>query len=125
MPIQAVLRDVEFGSLEPFYLWFFEVPFQHLVPTLTPLKMFFCDLLPEKFYCKDNVWNTAASSCDAPEDEWDNGDPLVDSNGKVESSPMRKRKTGSLSPLDEKNFRVGGMSLSACFCDIVFLVIVF
>lgn len=68
------------------------------------------DLLPDKFYCRDNVWNTAASSCDAPEDEWDNEDPLVDANGKVESSPIRRRKAGSLSPLDEKNFKVGGTS---------------
>jgi hypothetical protein len=49
MPIQAVLRNVEFGSLEPFNLWFFEIPFQYLVPTLTPLKVLFSDLLPEKF----------------------------------------------------------------------------
>lgn len=29
------------------------------------------DMLSEQFYCKDNVWNPASASCDAPEDEWD------------------------------------------------------
>lgn len=62
------------------------------------------DLLPEKFYCVDNVWNPAARSCSAPEDVWDNDDTLVDADGKVDSSPVRKRKTGTVSPLDEKVF---------------------
>jgi len=66
------------------------------------------DLLPKKFFCKDNKWNPAANSCECPEDEWDFNDSLVDENGKVEGSPMRKRKRGTASPLDEKSFRDGG-----------------
>ena len=74
------------------------------------------DLLPEKFYCKDNKWNPASNSCDAPEDDWDFDDSLVDANGKVEGSPARKRKTGSLSPLDEKNFIKGGRCFFVGMC---------
>jgi hypothetical protein len=67
------------------------------------------DLLPEKFYCTDNIWNPLANSCDAPEDEWDANDSLVDANGKVEGSPIKKRKRdNSASPLDEKSFIIGG-----------------
>lgn len=67
------------------------------------------DLLPEKFYCKDNIWNPLANSCDAPEDEWDANDSLVDANGKVEGSPIRKRKRDNYaSPLDERSFILGG-----------------
>ena len=66
------------------------------------------DLLPEKFFCKDNKWNPAASSCDVPEDDWDHDDSLVDRDGKVEGSPLRRKTKGSLSPLDEKNFVKGG-----------------
>mmetsp|Transcript_15257 Transcript_15257/g.34181 ORF Transcript_15257/g.34181 Transcript_15257/m.34181 type:complete len:801 (-) Transcript_15257:498-2900(-) len=29
------------------------------------------DLLPDEFFCKDNVWNPKSQSCDAPEDAWD------------------------------------------------------
>ncbi|GAX25234.1 hypothetical protein FisN_5Lh316 [Fistulifera solaris] len=66
------------------------------------------DLLPEKFYCKDNIWNPLANSCDAPEDDWDANDSLVDANGKVEGSPIKKRKRdSSASPLDEKSFTIG------------------
>ncbi|KAL7473776.1 hypothetical protein ACHAXS_014443 [Conticribra weissflogii] len=35
------------------------------------------DLLPEKFFCKDNVWNKKSSTCTAPEDEWDMNDAPI------------------------------------------------
>jgi len=35
------------------------------------------DLLPEKFFCKDNVWNKKSSTCAAPEDEWDMDDAPI------------------------------------------------
>lgn len=35
------------------------------------------DLLPEKFYCKDNIWTTGKRSCDVPEDQWDMSDAPV------------------------------------------------
>ena len=35
------------------------------------------DLLPEKFFCKDNVWNKKCQTCDAPEDEWDMDDAPI------------------------------------------------
>jgi len=37
------------------------------------------DALPDKFYCKDNVWNPESNSCSAPEDEWDDDkDAIID-----------------------------------------------
>ena len=39
------------------------------------------DMLPEKFFCKDNLWNVASNSCDAPEDSWDENDTQVRSDG--------------------------------------------
>ncbi len=35
------------------------------------------DLLPEKFFCKDNQWNPDSNSCHAPEDPWDECDAPV------------------------------------------------
>eukprot|EP00571_Detonula_confervacea_P014493 CAMPEP_0172307760 /NCGR_PEP_ID=MMETSP1058-20130122/8537_1 /TAXON_ID=83371 /ORGANISM="Detonula confervacea, Strain CCMP 353" /LENGTH=3131 /DNA_ID=CAMNT_0013020015 /DNA_START=168 /DNA_END=9563 /DNA_ORIENTATION=+ len=35
------------------------------------------DLLPENFFCKDNVWNPKSQSCEASEDEWDMEDAPV------------------------------------------------
>jgi hypothetical protein len=65
------------------------------------------DLLPEKFFCKDNKWNPAAASCDAPEDDWDAGDALVGSDGKVEGSPVKRRADETLDVNDEASFRIG------------------
>ena len=38
------------------------------------------DLLPEKFFCKDNQWNSDSNSCNAPEDPWDECDAPVKFN---------------------------------------------
>ena len=35
------------------------------------------DLLPEQFFCKDNIWTSGKKSCDVPEDEWDMADAPV------------------------------------------------
>jgi hypothetical protein len=35
------------------------------------------DLLPEAFFCKDNIWNPKSKNCDAPEDEWDMEDAPI------------------------------------------------
>ena len=35
------------------------------------------DLLPEAFFCKDNIWNPKSRNCDAPEDQWDMGDAPI------------------------------------------------
>ncbi|KAL7541614.1 hypothetical protein ACHAXR_011069, partial [Thalassiosira sp. AJA248-18] len=35
------------------------------------------DLLPENFFCKDNVWNRKSQTCDASEDEWDMEDAPI------------------------------------------------
>jgi len=35
------------------------------------------DLLPEKFFCKDNKWNPGKRSCESPEDDWDMDDAPV------------------------------------------------
>lgn len=44
------------------------------------------DLLPEKFYCKDNIWNPNRQTCDATEDDWDMDDAPIkfDSNQNFE-----------------------------------------
>ena len=63
------------------------------------------DLLPEKFFCKDNKWNKGKDSCDAPEDDWDNDDKIVGSDGKVEGSPIKKDQFTS--PSHEWSFQVG------------------
>lgn len=44
------------------------------------------DALPEAFYCSDNKWNPAASSCDAPEDEWDEYDSQLKNEGIAKES---------------------------------------
>lgn len=69
------------------------------------------DMLPEKFYCRNNKWNASANSCEAPEDVWDDSDALVGADGKVEGSPLKKNPfatSNSLSVDDEKNFTMGG-----------------
>ena len=70
------------------------------------------DLLPEKFFCSDNLWNSEANSCNSPEDGWDEADALVGADGKVEGSPVRKRKPKgtSVSTVDKASFRIGGKS---------------
>jgi len=35
------------------------------------------DLLPENFFCKDNIWNPKSKTCNASEDEWDMDDAPV------------------------------------------------
>jgi len=44
------------------------------------------DLLPDKFYCKDNVWNPNRQTCDSTEDDWDMDDAPIkfDSNQNFE-----------------------------------------
>ena len=66
------------------------------------------DLLPERFFCKDNVWNPSGNNCDAPEDDWDRDDAMVGSDGKVEGSPANKKKFhGTLPVNEESSFRIG------------------
>jgi hypothetical protein len=81
------------------------------------------DALPEKFYCSDNKWNPAASSCDAPEDTWDTYDSQLKNGGVVKESDAEM--TGSelgeahdesesgepASELDAKKFVIGGTYL--------------
>jgi CW-type Zinc Finger len=81
------------------------------------------DLLPERFFCKDNMWNLEGNSCDAPEDDWDKDDAMVGSDGKVEGSPVNKKKfEGSLSVDEESNFRIGS---TYCFLSVVMTTIQF
>jgi len=63
------------------------------------------DLLPEKFFCKDNKWDKLRNNCEAPEDDWDKDDKIVGSDGKVEGSPIKKDQFTS--PSHEWSFRVG------------------
>eukprot|EP00546_Thalassionema_frauenfeldii_P020804 CAMPEP_0178898030 /NCGR_PEP_ID=MMETSP0786-20121207/2095_1 /TAXON_ID=186022 /ORGANISM="Thalassionema frauenfeldii, Strain CCMP 1798" /LENGTH=2308 /DNA_ID=CAMNT_0020568685 /DNA_START=106 /DNA_END=7032 /DNA_ORIENTATION=- len=64
------------------------------------------DLLPEKFFCKDNEWNPAAQSCDAPEDEWDENDADLHNDGVNKESDVdmvagKDKKAGVLADLAE------------------------
>ena len=65
------------------------------------------DLLPEKFFCSDNVWNPNANTCAAPEDDWDQADTLVGAGGKVEGSPVKQKDEENLSVHDESSFTIG------------------
>lgn len=73
------------------------------------------DLLPEKFFCKDNKWNPAARTCDAPEDDWDDADAIVGADGKIEGSPVKKMNEEKLSVLEESSFRIGSKYLEGTF----------
>jgi hypothetical protein len=64
------------------------------------------DLLPEKFYCRDNVWNPNRQSCDATEDDWDMDDAPI----KFDSN---------------QNFEVGGEQMSQFFLSIFHFLNVF
>ena len=44
------------------------------------------DVLPEQFFCEDNVWNPAAKLCEAPEDTWDENDSSVQNDGVAKAS---------------------------------------
>ena len=44
------------------------------------------DVLPEQFFCKDNIWNPEAQTCDAPEDVWDDNDNQVHNDGVAKPS---------------------------------------
>ena len=61
------------------------------------------DLLPEKFFCKDNIWNPKSQHCNAIEDEWDMGDAPI----KFDTN--------------DENFKVGGallcLFLLSCMCQ--------
>lgn len=35
------------------------------------------DLLPEQFFCEDNIWTGITMSCNVPEDEWDTNDVTI------------------------------------------------
>merc|ERR1712238_492166 len=50
------------------------------------------DLLPDKFFCKDNKWSTEPISCDAPEDVWDDNDAPVlrETKNKISEVDFRK-----------------------------------
>ena len=57
------------------------------------------DTLPEAFFCKDNLWNSASNSCDNPEDVWDENDTHVSSDGTekirdlITTIPVEKQET--------------------------------
>ena len=48
------------------------------------------DLLPEKFFCKDNIWNPNSNSCLAPEEEWDMNDAPVRFSDGINEIPEEK-----------------------------------
>lgn len=85
------------------------------------------DALPEKFYCSDNKWNPVVSSCDAPEDTWDEYDAQLKNGGVVKESdvemasseveePQKQSKSdgiASVGAVDAKEFVIGGTCFMA------------
>ena len=66
------------------------------------------DLLPEKFYCKDNKWNPGYDNCDAPEDDWDMADAPV----KFNEIPLEEFKPGG-------EYCMGVAALMIYFCRVL------
>lgn len=66
------------------------------------------DLLPEKFYCKDNKWNPGYDNCDAPEDDWDMADAPV----KFNEIPLEEFKPGG-------EYCMGVAALMIYFCCVL------
>jgi hypothetical protein len=78
------------------------------------------DTLSEKFYCKENIWNPASASCDAPEDDWDEStDAQVGADGSAynaapapkaqeKKDERKKPKERKKSNVKLEDFTVGG-----------------
>jgi Protein SET DOMAIN GROUP 2 C-terminal/CW-type Zinc Finger/SET domain len=68
------------------------------------------NMLPEQFYCKDNIWNPNSASCDAPEDVWDQATDaqvgLEDTGTLLDA--IAKAKSGTRSCFKLTDFRLGG-----------------
>jgi hypothetical protein len=73
MPVQAVAKWVQCEN-EDCLKW-------RRLPFFVDL-----DVLPEQFFCKENVWNPKAQSCDAQEDTWDQNDANVQNGGVAKDS---------------------------------------
>ena len=69
------------------------------------------DLLPEKFFCKDNFWNPAASSCNSPEDAWEEGDSQDINGGVAMKNGGDKHSPEKKEPPNCFFVRVGGRTL--------------
>jgi hypothetical protein len=77
------------------------------------------DMLSEKFFCKENVWNPKSASCDAPAEDWDETtDARVEADGSayaVESTP--KAETTPTEPAIPAcklaDFKLGGKTVVA------------
>ena len=69
------------------------------------------DVLPEQFFCKDNVWNPEAQTCDAPEDSWDECDSQLHNDGieKESDKVMHKRDedNGDRKVLVQLQYQIG------------------
>jgi CW-type Zinc Finger len=79
------------------------------------------DMISEKFFCKDNVWNPSSASCDAPEDVWDEStDARVDANGSAYSAEptvtpeVEKSDANPVTTFKLNDFKLGGKSLTRC-----------
>lgn len=73
------------------------------------------DMLSEKFFCKDNIWNPISASCEAPEDEWNE---TTDAQVGADGSALIVEEPNALIPPKEEScsaptckvsdFRLGG-----------------
>jgi hypothetical protein len=68
------------------------------------------DMLSEKFFCRDNIWNPQSASCDAPDDEWDeNTDAQVGADGSATMTQALPKEESSANPTCKlADFKLGG-----------------
>jgi hypothetical protein len=79
------------------------------------------DMLPEKFFCKDNKWNPSLSSCEAPEEEWSERDTQIKNDGiETASCPIEcglpehhkpPAPQSSCTSSSEEHYAVGGKAM--------------
>ena len=81
------------------------------------------DTLSDKFYCKDNKWNPAYASCEAPEDEWDEtADAQVEADGSAYCIESIEPHAQASKPEESSNhackiadFKLGGKVVRMAF----------
>lgn len=97
MPIQAIAKWVQCEN-EGCLKW-------RRLPFFVDL-----DVLPEQFFCKDNIWNPEAQTCDSPEDVWDDNDNQVHNDGVAKPSDMEmqlREVVGNENPVPGVKYQIG------------------
>lgn len=75
------------------------------------------DMLPEKFFCKDNKWNPTLNSCEAPEEAWSDRDAQIRNDGiETATCPIECESPSRPSPPEvpqssDAHYAIGGKLL--------------